>query len=613
MKNTTPWAEFRIGHLSLDRSYSCAEIDGVQYRVDWNSEADHFRASIPGAELECRVEKTARGIRISSKADLKKAVKRFKLDLLCLPAVKIDHYFGCGAKMGSAQLIKFPVGTEVEVSGSHNCVLTADKVNVVLSSPLSQRYENFITARAVGAFLTGTKFSFEVRHCDDTKLVFDPVSVECGDGVEILREYGRNNVETPRDLSTPPKYGWNSWDFYRWTVTEDEVIKNAEFIAGDPVLKNHIKRIIVDDGWQYCYGEWEANSLFPSGMKKLADKITALGFEPGLWFAPAVVEPHCRIAQLDDDMLALSEGGQPCLCFQCMKRYGFVLDPTVRKTQEHLRNLFDRYASMGYRYFKLDFLASTLLAERFHDQTVSRSRIIRKMLAPIQEGIGGRAEILGCNYHFSNGNSFANSVRVGGDIHAHWQCVKHNTPSVACMFWANKVLWHNDPDFAVCRGPETSDDPDRERLKPLLILVNPDSGFNARYDSSLADIKASEAEILLSLDLMAAGAINLSDNLPLLNKRGLDMLRKTVTAEQGDTAIPLDIFESTLPTYWLQKTSGGHRLLIINWRDDAAIMPVDWKRIGKKAAQARDFWTGDIEIPSDAVALEPHSCKLWEF
>ena len=91
------------------------------------------------------------------------------------------------------------------------------------------------------------------------------------------------------------------------------------------------------------------------------------------------------------------------------------------------------------------------------------------------------------------------------------------------------------------------------------------------------------------------------------------MLRKTVTAEQGDTAIPLDIFESTLPAYWLQKTSGGHRLLIINWRDDAAIMPVDWKRIGKKAAQARDFWTGDIEIPSDAVALEPHSCKLWEF
>ena len=50
-------------------------------------------------------------------------------------------------------------------------------------------------------------------------------------------------------------------------------MKNAEFIANDPVLKQHVKRIIVDDGWQYCYGEWEANSLFPQGMKWLAGKI----------------------------------------------------------------------------------------------------------------------------------------------------------------------------------------------------------------------------------------------------------------------------------------------------------------------------------------------------
>ena len=134
--------------------------------------------------------------------------------------------------------------------------------------------------------------------------------------------------------------GWNSWDYYRWTITEEEVLKNAEFIAKDPVLSRHVKRIIVDDGWQYCYGEWEANSYFPSGMEYLAKELTKMGFEPGLWFAPAIAEPHSRIAQLDYDMLARSAGGQPCLAYECMRRFGFVLDPTVKKTEEFINREF---------------------------------------------------------------------------------------------------------------------------------------------------------------------------------------------------------------------------------------------------------------------------------
>ncbi len=613
MKNIIPWAGYKIAHLPLDRSYSSVEIDGNLYGADWQQNGSVFTASVPGAELECRVEKTSGGIKIYSRAVLEKVTEMFRFNILCLPAMKIDHYFGCGPKMGRAQLIKFPAGAETQIFSCHNVVLTSDKVNAVISSPLNQRYENFMTACAGGEWLTQFKFTFEVRHCDDTELIFDPVSIGCGDGIELLREYGRDNVETERDLSAPPEYGWNSWDYYRWIITEDEVLKNAQFIANDPVLKKYIKRIIIDDGWQYCYGEWEANSLFPSGMKSMADKLSGMGFEPGLWFAPSIIEPHCRIAQWDQDMLAMSEGGQPCACFQCMKRYGFVLDPTVKKTQDHLRALFDRYAGMGYRYFKLDFLAATTQAARFHDRSVSRSQIIRRLLAPIVEGINGRAEILGCNYHFSNGNSFASSVRIGGDIHAKWGNICANTRSVASMFWANKVLWHNDPDFAVCRGPETSNDPDLKRLNALSVYVTADKAYDPMYDYYLADVSADEAEVLLSLDIMAAGAINLSDNLPLLNERGLQMLRKVVSAEQGETAIPLDLFESELPVYWLQKTSAGHRLLIVNWQDSAAELPVDWARIGVKPSQARDFWSGAVETPADKVMLEAHSCKLWEF
>ena len=68
-------------------------------------------------------------------------------------------------------------------------------------------------------------------------------------------------------------------------------------------------------------------------MEYLATEIKKMGFEAGLWFAPTIVEPHARIAQLDYDMLAKGKSGEPCLVYSCMERYGFVLDPTQQKVR----------------------------------------------------------------------------------------------------------------------------------------------------------------------------------------------------------------------------------------------------------------------------------------
>lgn len=163
----------------------------------------------------------------------------------------------------------------------------------------------------------------------------------------MMEQWADINTEVRKKFDQPVDCGWNSWDYYRWTISEEEVLRNAEFIARDPVLSKRIKRIIVDDGWQYCYGEWQANPRFPNGMRYLAAELAKMGFEPGLWFAPSIVEPHARIAQLDSDLLALSDGGQPCLAYECMRRYGFVLDPTVPASRKFVRDLFDEYAGDG--------------------------------------------------------------------------------------------------------------------------------------------------------------------------------------------------------------------------------------------------------------------------
>lgn len=117
----------------------------------------------------------------------------------------------------------------------------------------------------------------------------------------------------------------------------------------------------------------------------------------------------------------------------------------------------------------------------------------------------------------------------------------------------------------------------------------------------------------LSLVLITGGAVNLSDNMLLLDEHGLDLARKTVSAESGYACRPLDMFEHELPVYWTQKLKKGGRALVINWTDRTQELLLDWKKLAPGVSELRNFWNGKIEKCSDRIALTPHSCKLWEF
>jgi len=614
---SSPFAGVKIGWLELD-SACRSEIlfDGQKLELVWTKRGENrFTADLPFGVLNLELEPFTDGLRICSSLDMSGTLpENVSFTPLLIPQCEANHAFFCGEKMGRSVVAAFPVGESRPFNGRHYCALTRNGATVMMTTPLVQRYDNYFRGTAEDGRMMDWRVVFELRHYDPPRhLVFDSVTIQCGDGLAILEHYGTENATVKHDFSVPPECGWNTWDYYRWTITEDEVIKNAEFIAADPILRQHVKRIIVDDGWQYCYGEWEANPNFPGGMKKLAERLHKLGFKPGLWFAPSIVEPHSRIAQMDYDMLACSEGGQPCLGYRCMERYGFLLDPTVPKTQAFLTSLFDRYASMGYEYFKLDFLAMTMEAKRFHDRAVPRCHILGLLMEAVSRGVAGRAELLGCNYPFGNGNSCVNAVRVGADIHSHWQSIRQNTASVAGMFWANKRLWLNDPDFALCRGVDTSNDPDLQRLKPCLVFCQPGDAPKPLGEFVLASTRFNEQQVLLSLVLLTGGAVNLSDNMPLLNEKGLELSRKIVSAESGYDGRPLDLFEHELPVYWTQKLSKGGRVLVINWLDEPQEIALDWSALAPGVSEALDFWNGKTEKCAPNIFLEPHSCKLWEF
>lgn len=603
------------GFPAVELNTSIAVNHGAPEQLNWKADGAAFAAST--ADGTWRLVLTERGGRTDAafSGTLKQPVDHLEVTLFRTDFAA-SHVLPQAIRMGGCQAYDLTtIAKPAEFTGELLVSVTKDGVTLQCSTPFHGGFPVLFQGVAEKNRIRDFRAVSPVEFYGSTEVALPVVSFRSSaDGFSLLESYGDENRDVEKTFAAPSA-GWNSWDYYRWTITEEEVLKNAEFIAKDPVLSKHVKRIIVDDGWQYCYGEWEANSYFPSGMEFLAKELTKMGFEPGLWFAPAIAEPHSRIAQLDYDMLARSAGGQPCLAYECMRRFGFVLDPTVKKTEEFMEKTFRRYADMGYKYFKLDFLCSMFKAPRFADPVVKRDDLIPRLFAPIYRGIGGRAVLLGCNYPYSAGNSMVEAVRIGADIHARWENVTHNVPAVAAHFWANKKLWLNDPDFALCRSAQTSNDPDLNRLNPMLPFITPDDAYDPERDFQLASMTRSELEILLSVVLAAAGAVNLSDKMTLLNEEGLFLARKVVSAESGEAARPLDLFRSNRPGRYLQKLKSGWRVLLINWEETAQTMSLDLSAHGVNASSATDFWnekpvawsSGKLEFE-----LAPHSCKLIE-
>jgi hypothetical protein len=621
-------SKFWIEELGFGTLYFSpgANVDGADVEgFDWEPCEDGLRFLASNAygqwalSFVHEVDLANEAFSVQLEATLTTHATRVVLAPVKLDGFAADHVVNHGRKMGGCSIRALQERQSSEIKSTFFLSITRGGRTLQLSHPLDQEELSDFSGQTEGPQVTGLSAETVFDPCRHKTLVSDRVTFSSSDdGHRLIAQWAdvQEVLREPRAL--PSDCGWNTWDYYRWTITEEEVLKNAEFIASDPILSKHIKRIVIDDGWQYCYGEWHANALFPSGMESIATSLRKMGFTPGLWFAPTIIEPQSRIAQNHPEMLAMGHSGLPCLSYQCMARNGFILDPTREKSEKWLEDLFARYKSYGYGYFKLDFLASTLSAPHFFDRSVPHGMIMRKIVDPIRRGVGDDSKILACNYNFEGGTDLVDDVRISSDIHPKWESVKTNVASIATRYWCNRRFWINDPDFAVCRGNETSDDPDLHRMKPLLVHVRPDDreAQPSYFLDSLVDLNEAEAKVLLSLVISSGGAINLSDNLTRLNAKGLSLVRKVLSAERGDAAVPVDLFHAELPALWIQKLpSKKHRVLLINWSDGAREERINLTALNLPTTNVMDFWTGEslrVTLGMVAVNLPPHACLFVE-
>lgn len=387
--------------------------------------------------------------------------------------------------------------------------------------------------------------------------------------------------------------GWCSWFVTYGDVTQDEVIKHAEFIARE--LKPYgMEWVQIDDGYQQAFGNWEGvPAKFPKGMKWVADRIKELGLRPGIWVAPYAISADTDIARNHPDWLAHDAQGIQAIEAVHQAQAQYILDITHPGARQWLSGLFHTLTQdWGYDFIKTDFVEWTILAAgKYHDPSVSKAGAYRMGIETMRQAMGPDRHMLDCGPALI-GLGLIDSMRIELD-----------RPSPPCTVWEHYSGWYNSVIPAVAKRyyfhrHAWINDPDHLRTAALTIP------------------QAQAAATILGL---AGGTVISGDRLYTLDTDRLDILKK-ILPSYGETARPVDLLEKPLAeTFALRiEKPFGHWWLIgcFNGAADVVRRELDLAQAGLDAGKTwlvYEFWSQKLLGQSSGrftLDLEPTSVKL---
>ena len=297
--------------------------------------------------------------------------------------------------------------------------------------------------------------------------------------VEILEEkFGKTRFEKAPRV-------WCSWySLYGW-IHERIILKTLKDFGNMP-----FDVFQLDDGWQIAHGDWDANEKFPSGMKTLAERISATGRTPGIWLAPLMVSPDSQLVKDYPDWLLRDDSGKPVFAGITWSGNPYALDSSHPGVLEFIEKLIRKVRGWGYDYLKLDFLyLGALMGKRY--EVVPRENAYRHALQVIREAAGD-AYILACGAPILPSLGLCDGIRVGPDVAPYWLnrplTVWLNNPNDPSTQNAIRTsihrLWLNplvniDPDVLYFRSKFNALKPREQQLLQDLGAI---SGFKATSD-----------------------------------------------------------------------------------------------------------------------------------
>lgn len=240
-------------------------------------------------------------------------------------------------------------------------------------------------------------------------------------------------------LASPPQ-GWNSWDCFGTTVTEDEVLANAQVLA-DRLLPLGYDTVVVDIDWYdptaRAHGYQEdapveldahgypvpAPGRFPSaagggGFAALAEKVHALGLRFGLHLMRGIPR---RAVALDLPVLgtgwtASQIADTSSTCAWHPGYYG--LDHDHPGAQAYLDGFAALLASWGIDYLKIDDMLAPYHADAIEAWRAALDRAGRPVVLSLSPGTALSTA------HVPHLRRHADLWRISDDLWDRWEDVE---------------------------------------------------------------------------------------------------------------------------------------------------------------------------------------------
>ncbi len=398
----------------------------------------------------------------------------------------------------------------------------------------------------------------------------------------ILRRYGQA-LPTRRSahrVATPA--GWNSWYDLWDDVRESDIVasqgkRNADLateVLGPRVPESARPLwVVVDDGWQVSWGDWEANTKFPSGLDGLAKAVAARGARLGVWLAPLLVDPDSKVAKAHPDWL-VGNATYDHPGHGAMR----ILDVTKPEAAAHLTGVIRKLVGAGIKFLKIDFLFAGAWEGTRHE-SVTGMQAYRRALSIIRSAAGEDTVLVAVGAPPLTTFEFVDGWRLGNDI-AFKPVPVINFPRPTWSFIANQAR-QLSARWPYCLATLCDADP------PLL-----------------RDLPQDEVEAGAWVAVAAGGALFLSDDLTRLPEArrtwGLDAERIALGLS-GTPATPESFYPSQLPE------------LLKNMKDDNSLfnaehqVPSVW-RMGNGTRVAFNFLNASTTV--EGVAIPPHAARV---
>lgn len=181
----------------------------------------------------------------------------------------------------------------------------------------------------------------------------------------------------------------NSWEAAYFKINEHKLLSLAR--AGKEL---GIELFVMDDGWfgtrnddTQALGDWEVNTKkLPGGVKRLAEKVRALGMDFGIWVEPEMVNVNSNLYRNHPEW-ALGIPGKP----HAEGRNQRILDLTNPQVQDYvIEAMTNIFSSAEISYVKWDMnrifsdvysqtLAVHMQGEVFHRYIIGLYRVMKTL------------------------------------------------------------------------------------------------------------------------------------------------------------------------------------------------------------------------------------------